>query len=169
MYKNKECVGFALYATFTLRPGVWPEEHCCFSTQLFTDDEVYGLKFVSTGEDNFLGSHRLLVIHIPRRSFGEQLNEWSTIHASFKSLTPGVEVEMCGMRVVYQHDLKGLIQTITNCTICSPPGYYGLHQTIVPGMGSYIFTYMENSMVEAAKSSERLNSYGNAYFIQSYL
>ncbi|XP_024191119.1 uncharacterized protein LOC112195031 isoform X2 [Rosa chinensis] len=154
LYNNKECIGFSLYVIFTLPPGAWLKEGSCFKIE-FTEEPRYCLNLASAGEDNFRGSHRLLVIHIPQRHFGEQLNQWSTIRASFESLMPGVEVEMCGMRVVYQENLKGLIQTITNCTICSPPAYYGLAQPFVPGRWSYVFTHMRNSLVEAAKSSKR--------------
>ncbi|KAM5554208.1 hypothetical protein ABKV19_022539 [Rosa sericea] len=155
LYNNKECIGFALYVILTLPPGAWLKEGSCFEIVLFTEEPRYCLNLAPTGEDNFMGSHRLLVIHIPQRHFGEQLNHWSTIRASFESLMPGVEVEMCGMRVVYQEDLKGLIQTITNCTICSPSAYYGLAQPFVLGRWSEVLTHMRNSLVEAAKSSKR--------------
>ncbi|XP_062001709.1 uncharacterized protein LOC133718846 isoform X2 [Rosa rugosa] len=155
LYNNKECIGFSLYVILTLPPGAWLKEGSCFKIVLFTEEPRYCLNLAPTGEDNFMGSHRLLVIHIPQRHFGEQLNHWSTIRASFESLMPGVEVEMCGMRVVYQEDLKGLIQTITNCTICSPSAYYGLAQPFVPGRWSEVLTHMRNSLVEAAKSSKR--------------
>ncbi|KAH0996226.1 hypothetical protein GBA52_020090, partial [Prunus armeniaca] len=52
------------------------------------------------------------------------MNKWEGIIAAFSSVTEGVEVELCGIRLVYEQDLKGLIQTITQCIINSPPVYY---------------------------------------------
>lgn len=148
--------------SFTQPPGVWHEKSCCFKSVLYTSDENFHcLKLWSDGEDNFMGSHRLLVIHIPRGRFKERLNKCRSIHAAFVSLNPSVEAEMCGIRVVYEQDLKGLIQTITQCTIRSPPAvYYGLAHSYVPdGRESYMLALMKDNLIEAAKSSERLNAH----------
>ena len=53
---------------------------------------------------------RLVVFYIPRRVF--QLNRCNHIGALFKSGDPGVQVEMCGIRLVYEQHVEEFVQTL---------------------------------------------------------
>lgn len=157
LYNNEEWVGFALYVSFTLPPGMGQS----WRFKSFSNSNVENLHRLTLwceGEDNFKGSHRLLVIHIPRGRFEVQLNQCSAILAEFVFLTPGAEVEICGMRVVYEQDLKGLIQTITQCTIRSPLAVYNghSHAFVAKGKMSCLAAFLNVNLIESAESSKRL-------------
>lgn len=128
---NKEWVGFVVYASFTLPPAVYlskqGSDHFVFSCHLHTYMEaskmgpVHHVALVPL-EEKFSGSQRVtFVIHISRRHFRRRLmNQWEGIIAAFSSATEGVEVELCGIHLVFEQYLKGveqylkgLIQTIT--------------------------------------------------------
>jgi hypothetical protein len=68
-----------------------------------------------------------------------------------------VEVEMCGAHLVYEQDLIGMIQTITHCTIRSPPVFYGVNQPRQSQRGQpFSDINMDTNLNELAT---RLNSY----------
>ncbi|ONH95342.1 hypothetical protein PRUPE_7G065500 [Prunus persica] len=116
--------GLSLYFVCTLPPGV-SRTRTFYACHLYAPIEGVGYRLMhrlmlcSPWDDN-AGSHRLLIIYIPRVRFAERLNRCRFIHAFVR--TPGVE--MCGMRLVYNQDLKGLIQTISHCTT-GQSAYYG--------------------------------------------
>ncbi|KAK7821177.1 hypothetical protein CFP56_037905 [Quercus suber] len=68
---------------------------------------------------------RLLVFYIPRLLF--QLSSCSHIAALFKSNGPGVKVDMCGIRLVYEQDVNKFVQTLVEYMIECPEAY---HQSI---------------------------------------
>ncbi|PQM35242.1 hypothetical protein Pyn_29420 [Prunus yedoensis var. nudiflora] len=82
------------------------------------------------------------------------MNQWEGIIAAFSSVTKGMEVELCGIRLVYEQDLKGLIQTITQYTINSPPVYYQRSDetVVLEGGEHFSFLHMTGSLLEKAKS-----------------
>ncbi|CAL9025792.1 unnamed protein product [Prunus brigantina] len=111
---------------------------------------------VSSPLDDNEGSHRLLIVHIPCVRFPEHLNRCHFIQALFGCRTPGVEVELCGIRLMFKEDLKGLIETITRCTN-DRPAYYetGDFTDTKKYKGiSLGATSLLTNLPEAAKSSE---------------
>ncbi|XP_008240877.1 PREDICTED: TMV resistance protein N-like [Prunus mume] len=161
LHNNEKWAGLSLYVVCVLPPGL-PLFRTFYECHLYTPIEAVGheqlmhrLMLSSVWDDN-VGSHRLLIIHIPRVRFPERLNRCHFIQALFGCRTPGVEVEMCGMRLVYKQDFKGLIQTIVHCTN-DRPAYYGTgdftdtkkYKGISLGATSLL-----TNLVEAAKTSE---------------
>ena len=69
-------------------------------------------------------SQRLVVFYIPRRVF--QLNRCNHVGALFKSGDPGVQVEMCGIRLVYEQHVEEFVQTLVEYMLGSP---YANHQS----------------------------------------
>lgn len=64
-------------------------------------------------------SHQILLIHyIPRNRF--QLNRCSHIWASFGSDNRDVKVQMCGIRLVFEYDVEGYLQTLVQCILEIP-------------------------------------------------
>ncbi|KAK9910640.1 hypothetical protein M0R45_034595 [Rubus argutus] len=123
LYKDKKWVGFALYVAFTQSSD---SDFCCCLSRLsaFQGNTVHSV-IRCHREDQFSGSRRLVLIHIPRARFPEQCNQCPQIFAEFNFIHPAAsEVEMCGIRVVYDEDVKGLVQTITQSTIRNPPVYF---------------------------------------------
>lgn len=103
-------------------------------------------------EENFVGTHQLSIFHIPRVHFPEQLRLCSLLAASFDSLTPAVEFEMCGIRLVYEQDLEGLIKTITHCAVRNPPVYFQ-RRLVSSSQGEHVANItMSRSLIEEAKS-----------------
>lgn len=155
LHSDQQWVGFSLYVAFTLPPGVFREKYCSFHCCLYACEGgvQHHLTLVSPGPGGEKYTHRLLVIHIPRVRFPQELTQFPCINASFKSLTPGLEVEMCGIRVVYEQDLQGLIQTIAHCTLSSQPAaYFGRDDETVMLEGEKIGTYLtlKKSLIEEA-------------------
>ncbi|XP_004289195.1 PREDICTED: uncharacterized protein LOC101309295 isoform X2 [Fragaria vesca subsp. vesca] len=56
---------------------------------------------------------KLVVLHLPRVYFQQQLNQCQVISALFTTINPELEVVMCGSRLVYQQDLRDLIRSLT--------------------------------------------------------
>ncbi|XP_024165351.2 uncharacterized protein LOC112172298 isoform X2 [Rosa chinensis] len=83
-----------------------------------------------------LGSDQLVVIHIPRVRFPEQLNQCHGISALFRTTTPDMRVRMCGSRLLYEQDLEDLIRAITVCTLDSQDVIDSLCQHIQQLLGS---------------------------------
>ncbi|BBH07355.1 Putative disease resistance TIR-NBS-LRR class protein [Prunus dulcis] len=161
LHNDEKWAGLSLYVVYALPPGL-PLFRTFYECQLYTPVEAVGheqlmhrLMLSSPWDDN-VGSHRLLIIHIPRVRFPERLNRCHFIQALFGCRTPGVEVEMCGMRLVYNQDLKGLIQTITRCTN-DRPAYYGTGDFTdtkkYKGISLGVTSLLTN-LLAAAKSSE---------------
>ncbi|KAL6272975.1 hypothetical protein ACE6H2_023667 [Prunus campanulata] len=161
LHNNEKWAGLSLYVVCALPPGL-PLFRTFYECHLYTPIEAVGheqlmhrLMLSSSWDDN-VGSHRLLIIHIPRVRFPERLNRCHFIQALFGCRTPGVEVEMCGMRLVYNQDFKGLIQTIAHCTN-DRPAYYGTGDFTdtkkYKGISLGVTSLLTN-LLEAAKSSE---------------
>ncbi|XP_008240878.1 PREDICTED: disease resistance protein RPS6-like [Prunus mume] len=161
LHNDEKWAGLSLYVVYALPPGL-PRSRNLYECYLNTPIEAVGheqlmhrLGLVSLWDDT-VGSHRLLIIHIPRVRFPERLNRCHFVQALFGCRTPGVQVEMCGMRLVYKQDLKALIQTIAHCTN-DRPAYYGtgdFTETRKYKGISLGATSLLTNLVEAAKSSE---------------
>ncbi|CAL8169774.1 unnamed protein product [Prunus armeniaca] len=162
LHNDEKWAGLSLYVVCSLPPGASLTTRTFYECHLYTPIEAVGHNqlmhhlIVSSPLDDNEGSHRLLIVHIPRVRFPEHLNRCHFIQALFGCRTPGVEVELCGMRLVYKEDLKGLIETITRCTN-DRPAYYGTgdftdtkkYKGISLGATSLL-----TNLLEAAKSSE---------------
>lgn len=74
-------------------------------------------------KDGFMKSSQriLLIFYIPRKLF--QLNRCSHIWASFGSDNQGVKVQMCGIRLIFEHDVEGYLQTLVQCMLEIPTAY----------------------------------------------
>ena len=86
-----------------------------------TDISLSGDVFVESSQD----SQQLVVFYIPRRVF--ELNRCSHIDALFKSGDPGVQVEMCDIRLLFEKDLEEFVQTLVVYMLGSPDAN---HQSI---------------------------------------
>ncbi|KAM1441118.1 hypothetical protein ACFXTO_009269 [Malus domestica] len=163
LHNDEKWAGLSLYVVCSLPQGV-QFGRIYYECHLYTPIEAVGVEALMhrlmlwSPLDNNVGSHRLLIVHIPRVRFPERLNRCRFIQALFGCRTPGVKVEMCGMRLVYDQDLKGLIQTITHCTTTTGrPVYYGTgdftdtkkYNGISLGCTSLLMNFLE-----AAKSTE---------------
>ncbi|XP_075649786.1 TMV resistance protein N-like [Castanea sativa] len=135
---DKRWIGFALYASFAVH-----NEHQTVSRDSKVSRSFFCLLCTEDGclqsfivlpltRDIFVESHRLLVLHIPRVFFTHKLNQRKSIRALFGGfnnsdlniINSDVEVEVCGMRMVFEQDLEGLVQRIFDCISSSPDIYH---------------------------------------------
>ncbi|XP_035545900.1 uncharacterized protein LOC109003835 [Juglans regia] len=109
-----------------------------FSCLLSTDDGcIQSSTIFPLTRDIFRESHRLLVFHIPRLSFTHKLNQQNAIRALFGTSSSDVEAHVCGMRVVYEHQVEGFVQTVVDCILGSPKGYHqGYKRSLVHQVNS---------------------------------
>ncbi|XP_021814701.1 TMV resistance protein N-like isoform X2 [Prunus avium] len=67
------------------------------------------------GTDDFLW-----VFYLPRRFFPNVLSDSSVMSALFETNNPCMEVKKCGVRLVYEQDVAGFIQTLLQCVTTGP-------------------------------------------------
>ena len=149
MFDDNTWVGVDVYAVFTWRPSgllsnLDPETSsfivCFHGNERISHGHEYSFHGrkdsfhaqVPLVLDGIFGSepHQLVVMHVPRLQFSPQIfSQSGHIWAYFRvSMPDHVSIDVCGMRLVYKQDLRGLIDTITECILRSPDvfhrGYY---------------------------------------------
>ncbi|ONH89630.1 hypothetical protein PRUPE_8G005500 [Prunus persica] len=67
------------------------------------------------GTDDFLW-----VFYLPRRFFPNVLSDSGVMGALFETNNPCMEVKKCGVRLVYEQDVAGFIQTFLQCVTTGP-------------------------------------------------
>ncbi|XP_024178294.1 uncharacterized protein LOC112184260 [Rosa chinensis] len=58
-------------------------------------------------------SDQLVVLHVPRVHFQQQLNQCQGISALFRTINEEMEVQVCGSRLAFEHDLEDLTHSLT--------------------------------------------------------
>ncbi|XP_062003645.1 uncharacterized protein LOC133721126 isoform X1 [Rosa rugosa] len=58
-------------------------------------------------------SDQLVVLHVPRVHFQQQLNQCQGISALFRTIDAEMDVQVCGSRLAFEHDLEDLIHSLT--------------------------------------------------------
>lgn len=117
LFHNDSWVGYELYAAFTRRPATSDNNlNSFFSVDVYAHGsstswhiEKFGFKITCLSE--------LVVFHVPRAYFPECLNNFEGIGALFKATTQDVEIEICGIRSVYETDLDQLTITLVECSL----------------------------------------------------
>lgn len=185
-------IGFALYASFAVhdkhqtvsRDSKISRSFFCL---LCTDDGcLQSFIVLPLTRDIFVESHRLLVLHIPRVFFTHKLNQRKSIWPLFggfnksdmNTINSDVEVEVCGMRMVFEQDLEELVQRIFDCISSSPDIYHqGYRQGLedqVKRLSGYVHAQEESTEplhgnrphdFDCFSSSQRLNFSPNNFVI----
>ncbi|KAK9949005.1 hypothetical protein M0R45_004553 [Rubus argutus] len=111
-------VGVELYVIFTqhLRTSASRNgnNNFFFHVDLCTHDHERMVMHGSLNIHSFLGtSDQLVVLHVPRVHFKQQLNECQGMSALFRTIGPEMEVLVCGSRLVFEQDLKALMHSLT--------------------------------------------------------
>ncbi|XP_030962619.1 uncharacterized protein LOC115983903 isoform X3 [Quercus lobata] len=137
LHDNSRWLGFTVYASYTIGKQGDPFGYKQDSTNstillrfssLSASDEVSFTPFTAfpLSRDVFEeSSQRLLVFYIPRLLFG--MNRCSHIGALFESDNPGVQIGMCGIRLVYEKNVGEFVQTLVQYMLGTPEVY---HQSI---------------------------------------
>ncbi|XP_062017636.1 disease resistance protein Roq1-like [Rosa rugosa] len=119
---DKRWIGLEVYVVFT-----WPltsgySDHNLSDSFLHVDISAHesSVMHSSIKIESCFGSYQLVVLHVPRMHFPEQLIHYQGISTLFTTSTPIVEIQVCGSRLVYEHDLEDLILSLTACTLRKP-------------------------------------------------
>ncbi|KAK9950824.1 hypothetical protein M0R45_006291 [Rubus argutus] len=108
-------LGLELYVVFTRRTSVSSEgdTRFIFHVDLCSHDHESLAMHGSLKIYSCLGtSHQLVVLHVPRIHFRQQLNQCHGISALFRTINPEMEILVCGSRLVFEQDLEDLIHSL---------------------------------------------------------
>ena len=131
LHDNSRWMGFTVYAIYTVQKqeaGLSCMQDFTILLRfscLSTIDEVPLLTYTAfpLSRDAFdESSQRLLVFYIPRLLC--EMNRCSHIEALFESDNPSLEVEMCGIRLVYEQDVEDFVQTLVEYMLGNPDVYH---------------------------------------------
>lgn len=131
LHDDSTWLGFTVYALYTIekhRAGFEQDSRIFLRFSGISEDQVPFAPYTAfpLARDDFdESSQRLLVFYIPRLLF--QLSSCSHIAALFETNDPGVKVDMCGIRLVYEPDVNEFVQTLVEYMIECPEAY---HQSI---------------------------------------
>ena len=127
LHDNSRWLGFTIYALYTTqmqRNGFKCRQDSTIFLRYYSlsaSDEVSFAPYTAfpLSVDVFdESSLRLVVFYIPRLLF--QLNRCSYIEALFESNDPCVQVEKCGIRLVYRQDVAEFVQALVEYMLGSP-------------------------------------------------
>ena len=65
---------------------------------------------------------QVLLFNAPRVYFRQELNQCWGVSTLFRTSIPDVDIEMCGIRVIYEQDLGDFVNVMTECELNSPIG-----------------------------------------------
>ena len=145
LHDNPRWMGLAVYALYTIDKqrdvSSYKQDPTVFLRifSLSASGEVPLAPVIEfpLSKDGFMESSQqtLLIHYIPRNWF--QSNRCSHIWASFGSDNRGVKVQMCGIRLVFEHDVEGYLQTLVQCMLEVPSTAYRtfLYQTLISQLG----------------------------------
>ncbi|XP_024022384.1 uncharacterized protein LOC21392707 [Morus notabilis] len=74
---------------------------------------------------------RFVTIHVPRKYFSEELNNYEGLSVIFKPTTPDVEVKMCGTRLLYEQESKLISKGIIQCIFQIPSLLQVVHEAAI--------------------------------------
>ena len=175
LFSDKTWVGFDVYVVLSWDQSVsfdsFDSEFPPFLVVHFhgSGSNVEHKAILSLGKDDLIGTeHRLVMFHVPREHFQEELNECWQISALFSTTIPDhVEIEMCGIRIVYENDLRGLIQTITECTLGSSDDNHQRYYKTFENMQKKIFHQAEGTSENNEVEGEIPSAIDLGYFYSS--
>jgi hypothetical protein len=128
LYNDNNWMGFGLHATLSIDGDPetiidkWLSQtphilNCRFKTSVAGVDEKFFDCHTSGIEILMLIclGQVIWISYVPGKLFKYMLRQCSSIEASFKSDWPGVTVETCGYRLLYQHDQVEFEQKLKHC------------------------------------------------------
>ncbi|KAK9948999.1 hypothetical protein M0R45_004550 [Rubus argutus] len=93
-----------------------------FHVDLCTHDHERIIMHGSLKINSCLGNlDQLVVLHVPRVHFKRKLKKCQVISALFRTIEPEMEVQVCGSRIVFEQDLKALMDSLTEAAGQDPP------------------------------------------------
>lgn len=127
LHHDKSWLGLQLFAVFERRQS---ENPTMLGVEMYIhagNNTIPVLRYNIIIDGTLLGP-QLVLYHIPRESFPEELNQSMGISVMFRPTTPDIEVEFCGTGLLYEKDSKRLVKQMTNMTFGRPDILSSLHQ-----------------------------------------
>ncbi|XP_062003591.1 uncharacterized protein LOC133721072 isoform X2 [Rosa rugosa] len=118
-------VGLELYVRFTRRASAvrYGNNSFFFNVDFCAYDHGSIVMHQSLEINSCLGtSDQLVVLNVPRIHFQQHLNQCKSISALFRTINPEMEVQLCGSRLAFEHDLEDLTKSLTEVA-----GMFGKH------------------------------------------
>ncbi|XP_060671636.1 TMV resistance protein N isoform X2 [Ziziphus jujuba] len=124
LFDEKEWVGFCLIAFLTWSPSFYSNNHLDSETPPLLNVHLHShlgssIFYITTFTID-VSNKALLLLHVPRKYFGKQLNQCWGVSALFQTNIPDVHVEMCGIQVVHEQDAEFISQMITDFSLSDP-------------------------------------------------
>ncbi|KAM5576648.1 hypothetical protein ABKV19_007478 [Rosa sericea] len=114
---DQRWVGLELYVIFNRRivAGLSDgDSSFFFYVDLCSHDQESIVMHGSLKIKSYLGtSDQLVVLHVPRVHFQQQLNKCQAISALFRTINTEMEVQLCGSGLDFEHDLEDLTKSLT--------------------------------------------------------
>ena len=143
LFDDNTWLGVDLYAVLTSRSSVLlnnlePKSSSFIDVRFYGHEDCFSAQ-VPLALDGIFGSqpHQLVLLHLPRSQFSRQIfGQSGRMWVEFEVNIPDhVAIELCGIRLAYEQNMKGFIDTITECALRSPdvlhPGYYNTFSRLV--------------------------------------
>ncbi|KAF3432385.1 hypothetical protein FNV43_RR27125 [Rhamnella rubrinervis] len=127
LFDDKSWVGFSLYVVLKMRPS---DLHKIYSDSetppvLHIDMHSHGssITHITTFTDLSILPHsrQIFLFNAPRVYFTEKLNQCWGVSTLFRTSIPDWEIQMCGIRVIYEQDLGDVVNMITECELNTSP------------------------------------------------
>lgn len=118
LHKNKKWMGLALCASFVVDKHTVQNDYQVFCRLQRARSHSVGFNMSLDCKTVMMpGTHQLLVLYIPRAVIPELFIQTPSeeICTVYTTRSPGVRVELCGLRVLYPQDLPEFVQTIMHC------------------------------------------------------
>ena len=127
LFDVESWVGFSLYAVLKMRPSYLHKIYSGSETPpvLHIDLHSHGssTSHITSFTDlpiNIAYSRQVFLFNAPRVYFGQELNQCWGVSTLFRTSIPDVEIQMCGIRVIYDQDLEDVVNIITECELNTP-------------------------------------------------
>ncbi|XP_060669073.1 uncharacterized protein LOC107417682 isoform X3 [Ziziphus jujuba] len=177
---DKSWVGFSLYAALRLCPSDLHSNHLDSGSPLLLHIDFHShgssISHIKTISDLPIlrYSHQTILFSAPRVYFKQdQLNQCWGVSALFRTSSPNLEVETCGIRAVYDQDMGTVNEMIAECQLSFPnedqecyqayeflmQGIITAHQSVKP------MTRNEEIPIHSSHSSKR--DYESNMFLSS--
>ncbi|KAG7943390.1 hypothetical protein I3843_15G035800 [Carya illinoinensis] len=163
LYDDKGWLGFAVYVSYVIRDQTSVSRNIFGHLDAYDDDLECFFVFPPTPDSIIAGPSRLFLFHIPRVFFTNKLNQRRKIRASFGTDDQNMEVVRCGIRLVYERDLIGLVHTIVDCVLRSPKihrqSYLRSFENQVNNLPNYVYDQAVSTECNPILPEERPRSF----------
>ncbi|XP_024933792.2 uncharacterized protein LOC112493116 [Ziziphus jujuba] len=127
LFDDKSWVGFCIYVGLKMHPSYLhninldlESHHKYLFVDLYSHGNITSYITTMSSFPILQKSHQTVLFHIPRVKFKEEMNQcWGVSALSWTSI-PHVEVEICGIRLIYEHDLENEVEVIIDISLSGP-------------------------------------------------